>query len=101
MQDKSGVYGDSLASYQRVLELDPKNLTAQLGAAKDLIALERVSEAKDLLRKAEEDNAGSLQVHFELARVYMREGARDEAAKETEIVQRLRTQAVASGNKQQ
>jgi predicted Zn-dependent protease len=101
VQNKAGAYGDSLASYQRTLELEPKNLTAQLGSARDLVALGRVSAAKDLLKQAEVDHADSSQIHFELSRVYMREGASEEAAKETQIVQRLRAQAPASNGKPQ
>jgi len=101
VQNKSGAYSDSLASYQRALELEPKNLTAQLGSARDLVALGKVFAAKDLLKRAEVDHADNSQIHFELSRVYMREGASEEAAKETEIVQRLRAQAAASNGKPQ
>lgn len=98
VRNKSGAYGDSLATYQRVLELDPKNITGQLGSAKDLVALGRISEAKELLERAIADHPDSPQIHFELARVFARLGARDEAAKETETVQRLRKLASASND---
>ena len=96
VRNKSGAYAESLEIYRTALELDSKNLTAQLGSAKDLVALGKVSKAKELLETAAADHAGNSQVHFELSRVYARLGNRDQAARETEIVQQLRHEVPAS-----
>ncbi|MFL6465322.1 MAG: tetratricopeptide repeat protein, partial [Bryobacteraceae bacterium] len=45
VQNKSGNYGDSLATYNQVLAMDSTDLTAQLGAARNLIATGKMAEA--------------------------------------------------------
>lgn len=91
VQNKSGNYNDSLATYRQVLAIDATDLTAQLGAAKDLIATGKMTEAKDQLEKASAAHSDNPQVHFELSRVYARLGDRDGAAEQTRIVERLRS----------
>ena len=89
-QNKSGSYSDSLATYRQVLAMDATDLTAQLGAAKNLIATGKMAEAKDELEKASAAHFDNPQIHFELSRVYARLGDRDGAAEQTRIVERLR-----------
>jgi tetratricopeptide (TPR) repeat protein len=97
-RNKAGDYEQSLASYQLALQLDPDQLTALLGSARDLVALKRIPEARDVLERAALHHGDDRQVHFELSRVYARLGEPDEAARETAIVQRLRNQnAVSDG----
>lgn len=91
VQNKSGNYNDSLTTYRQVLTIDATDLTAQLGAAKDLIAIGKMAEAKDQLEKALAAHFDNLQIHFELSRVYARLGDRDGAAEQTRIVERLRS----------
>ncbi|MBV9227651.1 MAG: tetratricopeptide repeat protein [Acidobacteriaceae bacterium] len=91
VQNKSGNYNDSLATYRQVLAIDATDLTAQLGAAKNLIATGKMAEAKDQLEKASAAHFDNPQIHFELSRVYARLGDRDGAAEQTRIVERLRS----------
>jgi tetratricopeptide (TPR) repeat protein len=90
VQNKGGNYEGSLSSYQRVLALDRENLTAQVGAARDLVALGKLNNAKETLERAASAHPQSAQVHVELSKVYARLGARELAAEQTRISQQLR-----------
>ena len=90
VQNKAGNYNDSLTTYRQILAVDATDLTAQLGAAKNLIATGKMAAAKDQLEKASAAHFDNPQVHFELSRVYARLGDREEAAEQTRIVERLR-----------
>jgi tetratricopeptide (TPR) repeat protein len=90
VQNKAGRYEASLASYRQVLGFETENLAADLGASRDLVALGRFPEARDLLEKASSAHQANPQIHIELARVYARLGARDLAMEQTRISQRLR-----------
>jgi tetratricopeptide (TPR) repeat protein len=91
-QQKDGEYQAALASYQRALEKDG-DLTATLGAAKSLIFLNRLAEARGLLEQSAKGNPSNSQLHFELSRVYARLGERQLAEEQTRIVQQLRAQS--------
>jgi tetratricopeptide (TPR) repeat protein len=91
VQNKSGDYNDSITTYRRALQLDEANLTAQLGIARDLVALGKFSNAKEVLENASSMHADNQQIHIELSRVYARLGQRDLAAEQTRILQRLRS----------
>jgi tetratricopeptide (TPR) repeat protein len=91
-QQKDGEYQAALASYQRALEKDG-DLTATLGAAKSLIFLNRLAEARALLERSAKGNPNDSQLHFELSRVYARLGERQLAEEQTRIVQQLRAQS--------
>lgn len=90
-QQKDGVYEESLATYQRAIRLD-RDVTAVLGAARDFIFLNRLTEARTLLEQSISEHAGSSQMHLELSRVYARIGEKQLAEEQTRIVQQLRTQ---------
>jgi len=91
VQQKDGAYEESLATYQRAIRLD-RDVTAVLGAARDLIFLNRLAEARTLLEQSMSEHAGSSQMHLELSRVYARIGEKQLAEEQTRIVQQLRTQ---------
>lgn len=90
-QQKDGNHERALATYRQVLA-STEDLTAALGAARSLIFLGRVAEARTLLEPFEKTNQDNSQLHFELSRVYARLGERDLAAEQTRIVQRLRAE---------
>jgi tetratricopeptide (TPR) repeat protein len=90
-QQKDGEYQAALASYQRALSKDG-DLTATLGAARNLIFLNRLAEARTLLEHSAAENRSNSQLHFELSRVYARLGERRLAEEQTRIVQQLRAQ---------
>jgi tetratricopeptide (TPR) repeat protein len=90
-QQKDGEYQAALASYQRALSKDG-DLTAALGAARNLIFLNRLAEARTLLEHSAAENRSNSQLHFELSRVYARLGERRLAEEQTRIVQQLRAQ---------
>jgi predicted Zn-dependent protease len=90
-----------LTSYRRALDLDRNNLTAQLGASRDLVALGNLEAAKGLLETTSAAHADNAQVHIELARVYARLGSRDLAAEQTRISQELRAREASRSGSQQ
>lgn len=91
VQQKQGNYADSLATYRQALAADPANLTATLGAARDLVSLQKIADARDVLERALERHAASSQLHYELSRVYARAGEREKAAEQMRITQELRS----------
>jgi tetratricopeptide (TPR) repeat protein len=91
VQNKAGNYADSLTTYRKVLAIDAVDLTAQLGAARNLMATGKLAEAKEQLEQASAAHIDNPQVHMELSRVYARLGNRDQAAEQTRIVERLRS----------
>jgi tetratricopeptide (TPR) repeat protein len=90
-QQKDGAYEASLATYRRAIEKD-SDVFAVLGAARDLISLNRFAEARTLLEGAISGHAGNSQMHLELSRVYARLGEKQLAEEQTRIVQQLRAQ---------
>jgi tetratricopeptide (TPR) repeat protein len=96
VQNKAAKYEDSLKTYQRVLALDASDLTALLGAGRNLVSLARLTEAKGILEKAAADHADNAQVHVELAKVYARLGERDLSIEQTRISQRLHNEQSAA-----
>jgi tetratricopeptide (TPR) repeat protein len=90
-QQKDGAYEESLATYQRAIQQD-RDVTAVLGAARDLIFLNRLTEARTLLEQSIPNHADSSQIHLELSRVYARIGEKQLAEEQTRIVQQLRAQ---------
>lgn len=93
---KDGDYEGALANYQKVLA-EKNDITAVIGAARSLVFLRRVAEARTLLERSETTHATNSQLHSELSRVYARLGARDLAAEQTRIVQQLRAQEDQAG----
>jgi tetratricopeptide (TPR) repeat protein len=91
-QQKDGDYQAALETYQRATAKDG-DLTAALGAARSLIFLGRLTEARSILEQSARRNADDSQVHFELSRVYARLGEKRLAEEQTRIVQQLRAQA--------
>jgi tetratricopeptide (TPR) repeat protein len=89
-QQKQGEYAVSLETYQRALEIEPTNVTASLGAARNLVLLNRLGDARRLLEEALAGHSDSPQLHYELSRVYARLGETQLAAKQTQILQELR-----------
>lgn len=92
VQQKAGEYLASLESYQRALALDATNPTAALGAARDLVVLQRTAEARQLLEASIPAHPENAQLHYELSRVYARIGERDLAAEQTRLFNQLRAQ---------
>jgi len=91
VQQKQGDYAASLATYQRALALDPNNVTATLGAARDAILTKDIAAARSILEAALATHPDHAQLHYELSRVYARLGQTTLAAEQTHIFQELRT----------
>jgi tetratricopeptide (TPR) repeat protein len=94
-QQKDGAYDASLSTYQRAMQKDG-DVTAVLGAARDLAFLNRFAEARTLLEQSITGHASDSQMHVELSRVYARLGEKQLAEEQTRIVQQLRAQNQSS-----
>lgn len=90
-QQKDGAYEVSLTTYQRAMQKDDQ-VSAVLGAARDLIFLNRFADARTLLEQSITRYASNSQMHVELSRVYARLGEKQLAEEQTRIVQQLRAQ---------
>jgi len=66
---REGRYAEALARFEAGIQANPESLAAKIGAAKTKIALERLQEAKELLRKLRESRPADPVVAFWLARV--------------------------------
>ncbi|MGI8989963.1 MAG: tetratricopeptide repeat protein [Bryobacteraceae bacterium] len=90
VQQKQGDYAASLETYQRALAIDRNNVTASLGAARDMILTKDISGARSVLEAAIVTHPENSQLHYELSRVYARLGEKALAAEQTQILQQLR-----------
>lgn len=90
VEQKAGDHSASLQTYQRALALDAANSTASAGAARDLIVLQRIAEARQLLEASSAAHPDNSQLHYELSRVYARLGERELAAEQTRLFNQLR-----------
>lgn len=90
VQQKQGDYTASLATCRRVLGMDSGNITASLGAARNLIFTKDLKAARSVLEAALAAHPDHSQLHYELARVYAQLGEKVLAAEQTQIMQKLR-----------
>ena len=78
---REGRYAEALARFEAGIQANPESLAAKIGAAKTKIALERLQEAKELLRKLRESRPADPVVAFWLARVEEALGNKPEVEK--------------------
>jgi tetratricopeptide (TPR) repeat protein len=90
IQQKQGDYSVGLQTYNQVLAIDGANATATLGAARNLILLDKAADARPILESGIQAHPENSQMHYELSRVYARLGEKVLAAEQTKIVQELR-----------
>ena len=65
---RSGRFSEALSRFEAASKADDQNVLAKVGMAKTLIALERMKEAKDLLKKLREAHPGEAIVTLWLGR---------------------------------
>jgi predicted Zn finger-like uncharacterized protein len=65
---RSGRFAESLSRFEAASKADETSVLAKVGLAKTLIALERMKEAKDMLKKLRESNPGEALVTLWLGR---------------------------------
>jgi tetratricopeptide (TPR) repeat protein len=85
---KSGRYQSALDHYRAA----GLTLPARLGAARSLIALQQLDEARRVLESSLSDYPSDVALRLELSRVYARLGQTDLAAEQAKIIERLRAQ---------
>ncbi len=78
---REGRFAEALARYEAAMQANAENPIARIGAAKTKIALERLQDAKDLLKKLRETRPADPQVAFWLARVEQSLGNKSEVEK--------------------
>lgn len=66
---REGRYAEALARFEAGIQANAKSVAAKIGAAKTKIALERLQEAKEILRKMRESRPADPVVAFWLAKV--------------------------------
>ena len=65
---REGRYTDALARFEAGIQADPDGIASKIGVAKTRIALERLQDAKDMLRKLREAHPNDVQVAFWMGR---------------------------------
>jgi tetratricopeptide (TPR) repeat protein len=77
---REGRFTDALARFEAGIQADPEGTSAKIGAAKTKIALERLGEAKEQLKKLRDARPNDLEVTYWIGRV--EESLGDKAAAE-------------------
>jgi tetratricopeptide (TPR) repeat protein len=77
---REGRYTDALARFEAGVQADPEGVAAKIGAAKTKIALERLQEAKEQLKKLRDARPSDIEVVYWLGRA--EEGLGDKTAAE-------------------
>jgi tetratricopeptide (TPR) repeat protein len=77
---REGRYTDALARFETGVQADPEGIAAKIGAAKTKIALERLQEAKEQLKKLRDARPTDIEVVYWLGRA--EEGLGDKTAAE-------------------
>ena len=90
---RSGDHERALAHYRAAFGAPSTALAAPAGAARSLVALRRVDEARQVLEEAVASHPSEVTLHIELARVYARLGQSALAAEHTKIVDKLSAEA--------
>jgi tetratricopeptide (TPR) repeat protein len=78
---REGRYAEALARFEAGMQADAQSVPAKIGAAKTRIALERLQEAKEILRKLRETRPSDPVVAFWLAKVEEALGNKPEVEK--------------------
>lgn len=78
---KSERYSEALARFEAALRAEPDNLDAQIGRVKTLLALERVKDARILVKKLATDKATDPRIFYWKGQTHEKQGQRDEAEK--------------------
>ncbi len=65
---REGRFTDALARFESGIQADPEGTAAKVGAAKTKIALERLAEAKDTLRRLSDSRPNDVEVWYWLGR---------------------------------
>ena len=87
---REGRYTDALARFEAGVQADPEGVAAKIGAAKTKIALERLQEAKEQLKKLRDARPTDIEVVYWLGRA-------EEALGDKTAAERSYTDAIALG----
>lgn len=85
---REGRFTDALARYEAGIQADPDGIAAKIGVAKTRIALERLQDAKDMLKKLREARPNDVQVAHWMGRA--EELLADKAAAEASYAEAIR-----------
>ncbi len=94
---RSGEHEAAIAAYRVALDYRTTTLAARLGSARSLVSVKRFEEARRMLEDGLASFAAEASLHQELSRVYARLGLNELAAREVELVKRLRESALKAG----
>jgi tetratricopeptide (TPR) repeat protein len=76
---RAGRNSEALARFEAAVQADPDDIDAKVGVARTLLALERVADARNALKKLRETHPKSMQVSYWYGRVNEAQGSRKEA----------------------
>jgi cellulose synthase operon protein C len=76
---RAGRYSEALARFEAAVQADADEITAKVGVARTLLALERVEDARDALKKLRETHPKSMEVAHWFGKVSEAQGNRKEA----------------------
>lgn len=85
---REGRFTDALARFEAGIQADPDGVSAKIGAAKTKIALERLQDAKDMLKKLRDARPNDVEVAFWLGRAEELLG--DKTAAEAEYAEAIK-----------
>lgn len=72
-------YEQAIATYQQVLDVDPKNREAKLGLAEAYDSNQEFAYAENMYRSILEDDSTAADAYYKLANLYIREGKLEDA----------------------
>lgn len=89
-QQKAGEHEAAVEHYRTAVAHPATSLPARLGAARSLVSLKRLDEARRILEEGLTNHAGDPTLRLELSRVYTRLGLTEQAAREVQMVNQLK-----------
>src|SRR5262249_57067178 len=89
---REGRFTDALAKFEAGIQADPDGTLAKIGAAKTKIALERLQEAKEQLKKLRDARPNDFEVVYWLGRT-------EEALGDKAAAERIYGEAIGRGGK--
>lgn len=87
---KAGEHDPALERYRAAIAYPTTSLPARLGAARSLVSLRRLPEARQTLEAGLPGHATDPALRLELSRVYTRLGLTEDAAREVQMVNQLK-----------
>ncbi|KGK91391.1 hypothetical protein DP73_03750 [Desulfosporosinus sp. HMP52] len=76
---QEGKYEEAILAFEKVIQIEPKNIPARLGLGKVYVATNEFEKAEKVLQEVFEIEPNHLESHEDLCRVYLMQGKLEEA----------------------